>query len=207
MVCPLSEESDLLGVKSATEEYARLSRDVFPEFRVGLLHGKLKGDEKNHVMQLFQKGETAILVSTAVIEVGIDIPNATIMLIEGADRFGLAQLHQFRGRVGRGGTQSFCFLFSENQTPNVLRRLQKMATCNNGFELAQYDLEQRGPGEVYGIQQSGLPELKIATLQDAGLLRQVQEQAKKIITRDPTLETHPRLRKRLIGFEKNIHLE
>jgi ATP-dependent DNA helicase RecG len=207
VVCPLIEESDVLGVKSATEEYERLSREVFPEFRVGLLHGKLKADQKDRVMQEFQEKKIAILVTTAVVEVGIDIPNATMMLIEGAQRFGLAQLHQFRGRVGRCDKQSFCFLFSESPSPEVHERLEKVATCRDGFELAEYDLKRRGPGEVYGTEQSGLPEFKIATLQDAALVRAARTQSEGIMHEDPTFSRFPLLSKRVQGFERQIHLE
>jgi len=164
IICPLVEESDKIVAKSAVEEHARLQEQVFPDLKLGLLHGRMKADEKEEAMRAFSAGETDILVATSVIEVGIDIPNSTVMLIEGANRFGLAQLHQFRGRVGRGEHQSYCLL------------------------LAEKDLEIRGPGEFLGRQQSGLPELHLASLTDMPLLEAAREQAQAVFREDPLLE-------------------
>lgn len=207
VICPLIEESDLLEVKSATEEYERLGREVYPEFSIGLLHGKMKPKEKEEAMGKFSKNEINILVSTSVVEVGIDIANATVMLIEGADRFGLAQLHQFRGRVGRGDHQSYCFLFTDSTSGKTHKRLKALIESANGFELAEKDLALRGPGELVGVRQSGLPDLAMASLGDAGLIAATRQEAKGVLEMDPELRQHPRLLKRLESFEKGIHLE
>jgi len=182
VICPLIDPSDRFGYKSVKQEYEKLDKIIFPDIKIGLMHGKLKAKEKEEVMQKFLNKEFSILVSTSVIEVGIDVPNATIMMIEGSDRFGLAQLHQFRGRVGRGEHQSYCFLFSENWSELTQKRLKYLETCSDGFKLAEKDLELRGPGEVYGVRQSGLPDLKIASLTDVVLLKKAQEEARKILS-------------------------
>lgn len=202
IVCPLIDESDVLGVKAVTTEYERLSGDVFRTFRIGLLHGKLKPAEKEAIMCDFNEGRLDILVSTSVVEVGIDVPNATIMLIEGADRFGLSQLHQFRGRVGRGAHQSYCFLFTDSNSTETARRLQALTRHASGFALAEIDLALRGPGEVYGVRQSGIPDLKMASLGDAALIRRVRAAATELIVNDPRLELHPSLRARLEQLEE-----
>ncbi len=179
IICPLVEESEVIEVKAATEEYERLQKDIFPQHKLALLHGRMKAEEKEAVMKAFSAGETDILVSTSVVEVGIDVPNATIMIIEGAERFGLAQLHQFRGRVGRGSHQSYCFLFSDSSSPEALERLNHMVRHASGFALAELDLAMRGPGEVYGVKQSGLPDLKMASFGDAALLERARSAAKR----------------------------
>lgn len=207
VVCPLIEESDKLGVKSATEEYEKLNEEIFPELTIGLLHGKLNKDHKERVMTEFSDGDTHILVSTSVIEVGIDVPNATIMMIEGAERFGLAQLHQFRGRVGRGDKQSYCFLFTDSNSDTSYERLTALEKTNSGFELAQTDLETRGPGEVYGIRQSGLPDLKMASLIDFVLVETTRQAAEEVLQKDPTLKKHPKIKKALQAFEQTVHFE
>jgi len=207
VVCPLIEESDKLGVKSATEEHRKLSRKIFSEFSVGLLHGKLKKEEKTKTMQEFVAGKIDVLVATSVIEVGIDVPNATIMMIEGAERFGLAQLHQFRGRVGRGEQQSYSFLFTESRGEKVFNRLQAVVDCYDGFELAEKDLELRGPGEVYGLQQSGLPDLQMASLADYELVKEARSEAEKLIGKGQDLGDFPLLERRLAEFGKLVHLE
>jgi ATP-dependent DNA helicase RecG len=181
VICPLIDPSDKLGVKSVKEEFKRLDKDIFPDLAIGLLHGKLKAKEKENIMADFKNNKIKILVSTSVIEVGIDMPNATIMMIEGAERFGLAQLHQFRGRVGRGEEQSYCFLFAENFSPKTKERLESLVKSNDGFALAEYDLSFRGPGEVFGTRQSGLPEFKIADLTDLDLINLTKIQAREFL--------------------------
>lgn len=193
IICPLIDESDVLGVKAVSTEYQRLKKEVFKEFRIGLLHGKLKPSEKELVMDAFHRGELDLLVSTSVVEVGIDVPNATIMLIEGADRFGLSQLHQFRGRVGRGSYQSYCFLFTDVQSVDARERLQALVQHSSGFKLAEIDLLLRGPGEVYGVRQSGIPDLRMASLGDTALIQEVRRVATTLILKDPELCSTPKL--------------
>ncbi len=171
------------AVKAAKNEYERLKK-VYPEFKLGLLHGQLAAKVKRAVLHDFATGNTQILVSTSVVEVGIDIPKANLMIIEGAERFGLAQLHQLRGRVGRGATKSYCFLFTETNSQAARQRLQALEKINDGFNLAEIDLQQRGPGEVWGLKQSGLPQLKIATLGDTTLLQQTKKAAAQLLTQD-----------------------
>ena len=189
VVCPLIEESETLEVKSAIDEFERLREEVFPDFNLGLLHGRMKQADKDLVMQKFVDREIDILVSTTVIEVGIDVPNASIMLIEAADRFGLAQLHQLRGRVGRGEHQSYCFLFPENNSEMSKKRMKAMVENSDGFKLAEIDLELRGPGEVYGTRQSGIPDLKMASLSDHEMVRSAREAAEKLLAQNLPLET------------------
>ena len=212
VICPLIEakEKNMINLfeadrKSAVQEFEKLSRNIFPDLKIGLLHGKLQSKEKAEIMRKFAQGKLDILVSTAVVEVGIDIANATVMMIEGADRFGLAQLHQFRGRVGRGQYQSFCFLFSEDPSENTKERLDAMVNCNNGFQLAEIDLQMRGPGEFVGIRQSGLPDLKIASLSDIVLIKRTRILAEKIVTQG--IEKYPKLTAKLKEYETQRHLE
>ena len=207
VICPLIEESDKLGVKAATKEYEKLKEGPFVDFRVGMLHGKMKAAEKEKIMQDFADGKIDILVATPVVEVGIDVPNATIMIIEAAERFGLASLHQFRGRVGRGQEQSYCLLFSENLTLQALRRLLAFIKAKDGFELAEKDLEIRGPGEIYGLKQHGIPDLKMASLQDLELIKLTKMAASDIISKDPNLKNYPLLREELEKFAVSRHLE
>ena len=188
VICPLVEASDQSESKAATEEHARLQAEVFPQLRLGLLHGRMKGEEKEAAMAAFHRGETDVLVSTSVVEVGIDVPNATVMLVEGANRFGLAQLHQFRGRVGRGAHESACILVADSATPEAEERLGAMTETNDGFVLAQKDLELRGPGEFFGTRQSGLPDLKMADVMDLATLQQAREEAGLVFGEDPGLE-------------------
>ena len=187
IICPLIEEGEGHEAKAAIAEYERLSRDVFPDRRLGLLHGKLKGQEKEDVMRKFKAGHLDILVSTSVVEVGIDVPNATVMLVEAADRFGLAQLHQFRGRVGRGEKQSYCLLLAENPSEYGQERLKAIEEISDGFLLAEKDLQLRGPGEFFGTRQSGLPDLKMARLTDVKLLETARHEAFMLFREDPGL--------------------
>ncbi|MCL0089501.1 ATP-dependent DNA helicase RecG [Dehalococcoidia bacterium] len=188
IICPLIEESENIEARAATAEYERLSQEIFPDLRLGLLHGRMSTSQKEEVMQRFRAGEIDVLVSTSVVEVGIDVPNATVMLVEGAERFGLAQLHQFRGRVWRSSYQSYCLLLSENPSVEGAKRLKLMEEIHNGFRLAEEDLRLRGPGEFFGTRQSGLPDLKMAQLSDVGLLEMARSEAIRLFESDPQLE-------------------
>ncbi len=190
VICPLVEESDKVEAKAAVEEYQRLQKYVFPDLRLGLLHGRMRGEEKEETMGRFAQGALDILVSTAVVEVGIDVPNATVMLIEGAERFGLSQLHQFRGRVGRGEHASYCLLVSGSSSREAQERLQAVEATQDGFALAQKDLEMRGPGDFLGTRQSGLPLLHLADITDLKMIEAAREAARRFFERDPEL-THP----------------
>ncbi|MER3405925.1 MAG: DNA helicase RecG, partial [Chloroflexota bacterium] len=187
IICPLIAESDRVDARAAVEEHARLQRQIFPDLKLELLHGRMTAKEKEAVMQRFRDGEAHILVSTAVVEVGIDVPNATVMLIEGADRFGLAQLHQFRGRVGRGPFESYCLLLSDSSNPDENPRLRAIVENYDGFKLAEEDLKLRGPGEFFGTRQSGLPDLKVAQLGDIAVLELARREAALIFAVDPEL--------------------
>lgn len=169
-------------------EYEHLSQEVFPDLKVGLLHGWLPSAEKDNVMEKFRAGNLNILVSTPVIEVGIDIPNATVMLIESADRFGLSQLHQFRGRVGRGKEQSYCMLLAENPSEVGRQRLDTIESTQDGFKLAEEDLKMRGPGEFFGTRQSGLPDLRMAKISDIAILEIARNEAIKLFQIDPDMK-------------------
>lgn len=207
VICPLIDESDKLGVKSVMQEYEKLDKEIFPNLEIGMLHGKLKSKEKEEVMQKFLDNKTKILVATSVVEVGVDVPNATVMLIEGSERFGLAQLHQFRGRVGRSEYQSYCFLFSDSFSESTRVRLEALVECNDGFELAKRDLEFRGYGDVYGKLQSGVYEFKIATLYDSKIISIANEEARKISENDPDLKDYPELKEKMEELAKSVHLE
>ncbi|MBV8720150.1 MAG: ATP-dependent DNA helicase RecG [Chloroflexi bacterium] len=187
IICPLVEESEVLEAKSATEEYERLRTGELANLRLALLHGRMRASDKDLIMRAFRDHEYDVLVSTAVVEVGVDVPNATVMLIEGAERFGLAQLHQFRGRVGRGGQPSDCILLTELPNPDVNERLQAVVENTNGLALADQDLRLRGPGDYFGVRQSGAPELKIARLDDAPLVEAARAAASAVLSRDPEL--------------------
>src|SRR6202022_3518641 len=208
VICPLIQESDKLGVRSAAQEVEKLKRDVFPELasRIALLHGRLKSAEKEAVMAAFKRGDVAILVSTSVVEVGIDIPNATVMMIEGADRFGLAQLHQFRGRVGRGSEESWCLLFTDAEDPQSLKRLQAVVTNKSGFALAEIDLELRGWGDLAGYRQHG-KDFKMASLLDAVLISDAQSEAVRLLDRDPALDGEAALRRQLSAYRQVFALD
>jgi len=187
IICPLIEESENMEVKAAVAEHKRLSTETFPDLKLGLLHGRMKGADKEAVMHAFKDGDLDILVSTSVVEVGIDVPNATVMMVEAADRFGLSQLHQFRGRVGRGESQSYCMLMSDNPSEYGQERLKAIEELTDGFALAEKDLELRGPGEFFGTRQSGLPDLKMARLSDTKLLEMARREAVILFEKDPGL--------------------
>src|SRR5712692_10066714 len=202
IICPLIEESESLAVKAATVEYERLSREVFPNLRLGLVHGAMKAAEKDQVMRRFRDGELDVLVATSVIEVGIDIPNATVMVIEDEDRFGLSQLHQFRGRVGRGAYQSYCYVLSSDASIQAQERLEVFQMTNDGFRLAEEDLRLRGPGDFFGVRQSGVPELRMADLNNTQLVELSRTLAAKLWESDAYLRKpeHAALRERMHVF-------
>jgi ATP-dependent DNA helicase RecG len=189
VVLPLVEESEKLDLKSATEEHQHLQESVFPDFSVGLLHGRMSSAEKEEAINKFRLNETQIIVSTTVIEVGVDVPNATVMLIEHAERFGLSQLHQLRGRVGRGAEQSFCLLMSSSKSETARQRLKVLEQSQDGFFISEMDMRFRGPGEVLGTRQSGLPDFALASLvEDQDVLELARSAAQKVIEIDPTIE-------------------
>jgi ATP-dependent DNA helicase RecG len=194
-------------VKALKEEYERLSKEIFPDLRITMLHGKMKAPEKERIMLDFKKGEIDILLSTSVVEVGVDVPRATIMMIEGAERFGLSQLHQFRGRVGRSDMQSYCFLFTTDPSMLNRKRLKALVESNNGFELAEKDLEIRGPGSLYGTVQSGIPDMAMQGLSNIFLVEKTRAAAKEILEKDPELKNYPQLKERLKQFQQRIHFE
>jgi ATP-dependent DNA helicase RecG len=190
VVCPLIEESEKLDLRAARETFEHLEQQVFPKVRVELLHGRMKSEEKESVMQNFSSGKTQVLVSTTVVEVGVDVPNASVMLVEHAERFGLSQLHQLRGRIGRGTAKSYAFLMRGDKiTEEARQRLDCMQETSDGFKIAEKDLELRGPGEFFGVRQSGLPTLKVANLlRDAALLGTARQEAKNFVEHPPSLE-------------------
>ncbi len=194
-------------VKAVEEEYEKLSTKIFPKLKVEMLHGKMKVKEKEKIMQNFRNQKFDILVATSVVEVGVDIPKATVMLIEGAEMFGLAQLHQFRGRVGRSGIQSYCFLFTDSPAKTTRQRLKAIQKAENGFELAEQDLKIRGPGSLYGVKQWGMPDLAMENLTNLALVEKTREQAKELLAQDPLLTKFPLLATKLRKFEKQLHLE
>ena len=207
---PVMDMRELLwrDVKTVKEEHERLSKKIFPDMRVAMLHGKMPSKEKVRVMSAFQGREYDILVSTSVIEVGVDIQNATVMVIEGADRFGLAQLYQLRGRVGRGTHQSYCLLFSDSGTKTSAERLAAIVAAKNGFELAEKDLALRGPGEFMGTSQTGMPDIAMRALKNINLLKDARRAAERIIGNNPgTLKKYPALLSRINSLRKEIHLE
>jgi ATP-dependent DNA helicase RecG len=188
IIYPLVEESDKVEAKAAVEEHKKLQKEVFFDHQVGLLHGRMKAEEKEQIMEKFRAGELEVLVSTSVVEVGVDIPNASVVVVEGANRFGLAQLHQFRGRVGRSSHESFCLLIPDSDDEMDNERLRAMEQTNNGFELAERDLDQRGPGDFFGTRQSGFAEIQMAQLTDVRLIEKARNHAQAIFEHDPTLE-------------------
>lgn len=207
VICPRIEEEGKLEVKSVKREYEKLSKEIFPELRLAMLHGKMPGPEKEKTMRDFKNKKSDILVSTSVVEVGVDVPNATCMVIEGADRFGLAQLHQFRGRVGRSKYQSHCLLFTDSAADKTGRRLKALTEAENGFDLAEKDLEIRGPGDFKGKRQWGMPDLAMESLKNIPLVEKTRQTAKEILEKDPALRKYPGLREKLDEFGERIHWE
>ncbi len=208
VICPLVDGSERVVSRAATEEVERLRNEQFPDLasRIELLHGRMRARDKEAAMQRFARGDAAILVSTAVVEVGIDVPNATVMIIESADRFGLAQLHQFRGRVGRGEARSFCYLLSDEPSEDAVQRLSLVERNNNGFDLAQADLELRGPGDVFGLRQSGQPRLRASALLDGQLIITTKAEAEAVLDSDAALTRpeHAGLRTIAVRAESGI---
>ncbi len=210
VICPLiDKEGDKKDIekKSVIKEYEKLSKEIFPDLKIGMLHGKLRPKEKEEVIKKFKEKEIEILVSTSVVELGIDFPNANVIMIEDAENFGLAQLHQFRGRVGRGPYKSYCLLFTNTENPDSLTRLKALEKIKNGFKLAELDLKFRGPGEFFGTRQSGFVDFKLASFLDLELVKKVQIEVEKLIKKDPLLNSYPELRKKLEEFQSEIHFE
>ena len=207
IVCPLIDPSDRLGVQSVEETSVRLKAEVFKGLPIDVLHGKMKFDEKEKVMEAFRQGKVQVLIATTVVEVGVDIPEATVMVVLGAERFGLAQLHQLRGRVGRGEKQSYCYLLPDTLSDRSRARLEAMVKTNNGFELAQKDLELRGPGDLFGSQQSGFPDYQFATSADEDLMQKARHWAERLMEEDPTLSTYPLMRQKMKDAFEIVHLE
>jgi len=223
VICPRIEEteiSDIKGddlltlserlnheVKAVKKEYEKLSKEIFPDLKIAMLHGKMKPKEKETVMKDFQENKINLLVSTSVVEVGVDIPNASLMIIEGSEHFGLAQLHQFRGRVGRSHYQSYCFLFSESPQTSITSRLKTLIKCNDGFHLAEMDLSLRGPGQFLGTKQSGIPDLVMSSLLNKEFIEKVHQQAKEILKEDSTLKKWPLLLANFQEFSEKIYKE
>lgn len=206
VIAPLVEQSEKLEVKSATQTVAEM-RQLFPDIAVGLLHGQMTPPEKASVINAFMAGAIQLLVATAVVEVGVNVPNATVMLIEGAERFGLAQLHQFRGRIGRGAQQAYCYLFPTTVTLEASTRLQIMTETTDGFVIAEKDLELRGPGEMYGVAQSGFGTMQIASLLDYPTIKLARTEAQRLLTEDPALKKYPIIRKKVEQKNLIAHFE
>lgn len=200
-------QQKMLDLKSVKEEFEKLSHKIFPDLKIAMLHGKMKNTEKENIMKDFLDKKYDILVSTSVVELGVDVQNATIMMIEGADRFGLSQLYQFRGRVGRGEHQSFCLLFTDSESETTLYRLDSLLTAKNGFELAEKDLELRGPGQFLGKEQTGLPDVAMDALKNIELVKAAKASAEELLSNDPEFAQHPLLAERFKEFKTKIHLE
>lgn len=207
IICPLIDESEKVEARAAKKEFERLQKEIFPDLKISLLHGKMKGKEKEKIMSTFKDRGADILVSTSVVEVGIDIPNAAVMLIEGSERFGLAQLYQFRGRVGRGEYQSYCFLFTDSTAKSTHQRLKALITAKNSFELAEHDLKIRGPGDFIGSRQHGMPSLAMASLSDLEFVKSVRAEVENVLSKDPELSGSELLHAKYEVFRKEIHFE
>jgi len=206
IITPLIEDSEKLAVKSARKAFQEIQK-LFPGIAIDILHGQMSSAEKEAVMNNFVAGAIQLLVATAVVEVGVNVPNATVMMIEGAERFGLAQLHQFRGRIGRGEHESICYVVPTEQNEKENTRLTLFASTNDGFEIAEADLRFRGPGELYGLEQSGFGSLRVASLLDYEMIKLVREEAKNILASDPSLLEHAVLRKKVDQKNAHAHFE
>ena len=211
VICPRINEPDpdkekALNTKSVKAEAERLKRDVFKEYEIDILHSKMKPAEKEEVMGRFESGEIDILVSTSVVEVGVNVPNATVIIIEGAERFGLAQLHQLRGRVIRSNHQAYAYLFAETKSDTSVERLKALSTAKNGFELAEFDLKFRGTGDLYGNKQWGVSDLGMEAIQNMKMVEAARNEAQAIVQSDPDLKTHPHIQTELEG-RKEVHFE
>lgn len=212
VITPRIDEPDLtkekaINAKSVKEEAKRLKKEVFPEYEVDILHSKMKPKEKEEVMQRFADNEIQILVATSVVEVGVNVPNATVIIIEGAERFGLAQLHQLRGRVIRSNHQAYCFVFSESKTAKTAERLKALKTAKNGFELAEFDLGIRGSGELYGKRQSGLSDIAMEAMKNLKMVEVARDEAREIVEKDSELKNHPAIKEIIKRRAKDIHFE
>lgn len=206
-IYPIIEESEKLDTKAALEAYQTLKHKIFKEFEVGLLHGRMKGKEKEEVMQKFLAGQMNVLVATSVVEVGVDVAGASIMVIEGAERFGLAQIHQLRGRIGRRGQAAHCFLFTHTLSGSTRERLKALRESNDGFFLAQKDLEIRGPGQLLGMRQAGIPDVAMESLKDVNLVEAIKKEADTLIEQSANLSQYPLLKGEVIRYGKHVHLE
>ncbi len=212
VICPRiqaqePEQDSKLELKTVEEEYEKLSKSIFPKFSVAMLHGKMGTQEKEQIMKKFRRGKIDVLVSTSVVEVGVDIPNATCMMIESAERFGLAQLHQFRGRVGRGAHQSYCFLFTESNSIKTRKRLKAIQDSKTGFVLAEMDLKLRGPGDFLGNKQWGIPDFAMEQLADPGIVQEARQAALAVLEKDISLAKHPSLKAKVEDLRTKLHLE
>jgi len=201
------QRMDWSEVKSVKAEYKKLSEEIFPDFNIGIIHGQLKPKEKETVMKKFKDGALDILVSTSVVEVGVDVPNASIMMIEGGERFGLAQLHQFRGRVGRGSRKSYCFVFTTSDDHLNSRRLKALEKVKTGFELAEYDLQFRGPGELTGRKQWGISDAGMAALKNIKMVEAARAEAEALVAEDEELKKYLLLKERVEKTETVVHFE
>jgi len=212
VICPRINEPDpkkalALNATSVVAEAERLKKEVFPEYKIDILHSKLKANEKTDVMERFVLGETDILVATSVVEVGVNVPNATMIVIEGAERFGLAQLHQLRGRVIRSNHQAYCFIFSDSKSKQTIERLNAIKTAKNGFELAEFDLTLRGSGELYGKKQWGLSDLGMEAIKNVKMVEAARHEAQVLIEDDPALTKHPDLKREIVQKAETSHFE
>ncbi len=212
VICPRIDEPDpekeaAIIAKSVKEEAKRLKKDVFPEYEIGILHSKMKPKEKDDTMNEFKEGRVKILCSTSVVEVGMNVPNATVIIIEGAERFGLSQLHQLRGRVMRSSHQAYCYCFSETTSEKSVGRLNALKTAKNGFELAEADLAQRGAGLLYGAKQWGVSDVAMDALQNLKLVEAARAEAVRLIAEDITLDRHPQLRDSVKEKDSDMHFE
>lgn len=212
IICPRINEPDpdkeiIVEAKSVKEEAKRLKEKVFPEFEIEVIHGKMKSKEKEEVMKRFKNGTTKILVATSVIEVGVNVPNATLIIIEGAERFGLAQLHQLRGRVLRSTRQAYCYVFTESNSANTLKRLKSFVTAKNGFELAEFDLQQRGAGDLLGVKQWGVSDMAMEALKNIKMVEAARLEAHILVEKDFELKSYPVLREKVLSKAEKIHME